>query len=398
MQPAEIRDLIEATREVTYFNTGWTGPSPEPVVARMREVFEREVRNGPASLENLRLSREESDNCRSVVAQLFHAQPDEVMITHGTTEGVHIALFGYPWQPGDELVTCSLEHPALAQSANVIEDKFGVVARRVETPADATEEEQVRLIGDAIGPKTKIVALSHIQYSCGLRMPIAPIAEIAHRAGALVVIDGAQTGGAIDIDARGLGADFYAISGQKWVLGPQGTGAFYAASERIREINPLFNTHALADKRAEMGENAGPPNILQRFRVTSQSTALVAGFGEAIRLLLDVGFDKVEEHGLELASHLRAGIAAIPGCSTTGPLEGSSTSALVSVAIENWAPSQVVEALWDRWRIAARSVNSPPAVRFSCHVFNTPAEIDRVLNAVEALAKETPPVAAAAAH
>src|SRR6478609_9335212 len=129
MQPAEIRDLIQATREVTYFNTGWTGPSPEPVVARMREVFERECANGPASLLNLRLSREENDNARSAVAQLFHAEPDEVMITHGTTEGVHIALFGYPWQAGDELVTCSLEHPALAQSANVIEDKFGVTVR-----------------------------------------------------------------------------------------------------------------------------------------------------------------------------------------------------------------------------------------------------------------------------
>jgi L-cysteine/cystine lyase len=395
MEIAEIRNLIEATREVAYFNTGWTGPSPEPVVARMREVFDRECVAGPASLENLRLSRAENDSTRSAVAELFHADPDEVMITHGTTEGVHIALFGYPWQPGDELVTCSLEHPALAQSANVLEDKFGVVARRVEVPPSASEEEQVRLIGEAIGPRTKFVALSHIQYSCGLRMPIGPIAEIAHRAGALVLIDGAQTGGAIDIDARGIGADFYAISGQKWVLGPQGTGAFYAASEHIREINPLFNSHALADKRAEMSENAGPPNLLQRFRVTSQSTALVAGFGEAIRILQSIGWNTVEERGIDLAGRMRSGFAAIPGCTMTGPLEGGTTSALVSVAVENWAPSQVVEALWDRWRIAARAVNSPPAVRFSNHVFNTENEVDQVLNAVEALAKETPPVAVA---
>src|SRR5205085_5343845 len=113
---------------------------------------------------------------------------------------------GFPWQPGDELVTCFLEHAALAQSANVLEEKFGITARRVEVPPDASEEQQLRMVGDAIGPRTRIVALSHVQYSCGLRMPIAPIAEAAHRAGAPVCIHGAPTRPQLAIDVRALGA------------------------------------------------------------------------------------------------------------------------------------------------------------------------------------------------
>jgi selenocysteine lyase/cysteine desulfurase len=399
MEIGEFRDSIQATREVAYFNTGWAGPSPEPVIARMKEVFDREAAIGPASLEAQRLAREVNEGTRVAVAGLLSAPPDEVMITHGTTEGLHIVLYGFPWQPGDELVTCALEHAALAQSANVLEQKFGIVAKRVEVPPNASEELQLRMVSDAITPRTRIVALSHVQYTCGLRMPIPAIVEAAHRAGALVLVDGAQTGGQLAIEVRDIGADFYSISGQKWALGPQGTGALWIAPEHNRVFEPLFNTHDLADHRPGPAlEGAGPPDPLQRFRVTSQSTALVAGFGEAARLLTAIGMSAVEERANDLAGRLRAGVHAIPGCRVTGPLEGGATCGLVAVAVEGWEPHQVVEALWERWRISIRAVNNPPAVRFSVHVFNTEGEIDEALGALGSLVKDEPPVATAAAH
>src|SRR5687768_964196 len=109
-----LRKSIRATKEVAYFNTGWNGPSPDPVIDAMREVFDRECALGPASLEAQRLGRETNEQTRQALAGLFHAETDEVMLTHGTTEGVHIVLYGLDWQAGDELVTCFLEHPALA--------------------------------------------------------------------------------------------------------------------------------------------------------------------------------------------------------------------------------------------------------------------------------------------
>jgi L-cysteine/cystine lyase len=240
-------------------------------------------------------------------------------------------------------------------------------------------------------PRTRVVALSHVQFSCGLRMPIRAIAEVVHRAGALLLVDGAQGAGQMAVDVHSLEVDFYAISGQKWLLGPQGTGALYVAREHARIVHPLFTTHALADEQAALAEAAGPLHPLQRFRVASQSTGLVAGFGEAVRLMQSLGFDTIEERANELAGRLRAGLAVTAGCTLIGPRGGSAACALVAVSLDGWKPPSVVEALWGRWRIAARAVVFPPAVRFSTHVFNTEAEIDATLEAVGILAKEGPP-------
>ncbi|MPZ50336.1 MAG: aminotransferase class V-fold PLP-dependent enzyme [Dehalococcoidia bacterium] len=395
-----LRQSIAATKDVAYFNTGWAGPSPEPVLARMREVFEREAAAGPASLESLRLARELNEEARVVLAGLFAAEPNEVLITHGTTEGLNIVLHGFNWQPGDELVTCDLEHMALANPPPVLAERHGVSVRRVELPVGASEEEQLRLVTEAITPRMRIVALSHIQFSCGLRMPIKAIADMAHRAGALVLVDGAQTGGQIAIDVREIGADFYAVSGQKWLLGPIGTGALYVAREHARAIEPLFTTHTISDGRVQVAENAGPSSPMQRFRVTAQSPALLAGLIEAARTMQAIDMDVVEARANELASRLRAGLLALPGCALSGPREGPTSCGLVAVTVQGWEPRQVVEALWERWRIAARAVAFPPAVRFSCHVFNTEAEIDKAVGALALLVKDGPPesVEASAAH
>src|SRR5688500_10659836 len=104
-----LRELIPATKQVTYFNTGWAGPSPAPVVERMHQAMLRESATGPASLEGLRIAREANEEAISAGAALFGAEQSEVILTHGTTEGVHVVLHGFNWQPGDELVTCSLE-------------------------------------------------------------------------------------------------------------------------------------------------------------------------------------------------------------------------------------------------------------------------------------------------
>jgi L-cysteine/cystine lyase len=318
------------------------------------------------------------------------------MVTHGTTAGLHIILHGYGWQPGDELVTCDLEHMALANPPPVLAERHGIVAKHVEVPSNASEEEQLALIEAAVTPRTKMVALSHIQFSCGLRMPVKQIADIAHSAGALLLVDGAQTGGQVAIDVRELGADFYAVSGQKWLLGPQGTGALYMAREHQRQIEPLFSTHAIADGRVQLAETAGPPNPMTRFKMTTQGPALTAGLIEAISQLQAIGWEAVESRAGELASRLRAGVLALPGCSLTGPREGPTTCGLVALTVEGWEPRLLVEALWERWRIAARAVAHPAAVRFSCHVFNTEAEVDKALAALATLVREGPPAEAKA--
>jgi selenocysteine lyase/cysteine desulfurase len=133
---------------------------------------------------------------------------------------------------------------------------------------------------------------------------------------------------------------------------------------------------------------------MMRFRIASQSPALTAGFTTAIKLLQDIGMDEVEVHCRELGDRLRQGVTSIPGCGVTGPMSGDATCGLTAVTVEGWEPRQLVDALWERWRIAVRAVNFPPAIRFSTAPFNTEAEVDRALEALKTLASEEPPPAA----
>jgi len=392
MSLTALRDSIRATRDVTYMNTGFTGPSPQPVLDRVREVMEKEASVGPASVEGLQQTRQIGEEARQVVASLLNAEVDEVAVTHGTTEGLNIAIYGLNWQPGDEFVTCNLEHPALATPANVLEER-GVTVKRVEVPANAGSGEALELLSAAMTQKTKMVALSHVQYSCGLKLPARQLIDAAHRVGALIALDGAQTGGQLNIDVKALGVDVYSISGQKWMLGPNATGAVYISARHQRTIAPLFSTHAVADARAMPADGPGGGNPMMRFRIASQSPALTAGFTTAIKLLQDIGLDEVEAHCLALGQRLREGAASIPGCGVTGPSTADASCGLSAVTVEGWEPRQLVDAMWERWRIAVRAVNFPPAIRFSTAPFNTAEEVDKALQALKTLASETPPPA-----
>jgi selenocysteine lyase/cysteine desulfurase len=389
MSLTRLRDSIRATREVIYMNTGFTGPSPKPVLERVREVMEKEATVGPASVEGLAQSRQIGEEAREVVASLLHASPDEVAVTHGTTEGLHVAIYGLKWEPGDEFVTCDLEHPALATPASVLEER-GVTVKRVEITANAGSGEALELLAGALSAKTKMVALSHVQYSCGLKLPAKQIIEAAHRVGALVALDGAQTGGQLTLDVKALDVDFYSISGQKWVLGPNATGALYMHERHQRTIAPIFSTHAVAEARAMPADGPGGGNPLMRFRVASQSPALTAGFTTAIKLLQEIGLEEVEAYTQALGARLREGAASIKGCGVTGPMGDAESCGLTAVTVEGWEPRQLVDALWERWRIAVRAVNFPPAIRFSTAPFNTEAEVDTALEALRTLAGRSP--------
>lgn len=393
MSLTTLRESIPATRDIIYMNTGFTGPSPQPVLDRVHEVMQKEATVGPASVEGLQLRRGIEENARATIASLLKAGEDEVAVTHGTTEGLHVAIYGLDWQPGDEFVTCNLEHPALATPANVLEER-GITVKRVELPADADPDESLKLLSAAMTSKTKLVALSHVQYSCGLKLPAKAIVEAAHDVGALVALDGAQTGGQLDIDVKALDVDFYSISGQKWVLGPNATGALYMKGDLQRSIAPLFTTHAVADARAMPADGPGGGNPMMRFRIASQSPALTAGFTTGIELLQSIGLAEVEAHCQALGDRLRRGVSSIPGCAVTGPISRDASCGLTAVTVEGWEPRQLVDALWERWRVAVRAVNFPPAIRFSTAPFNTEAEVDRALEALKILASEKPPVAA----
>lgn len=367
----ELRATTDATRAMTYMNAGWAGPSPKRVVDRMAEAAKRESADGPAGPGGQAFAHEIEAEARANAAKMLHVSPDDLLLTHGTTEGVNIVIGGLAWEPGDTLVTCNLEHPGIRTPATLAGQRRGVSVTTVELAPNASEEECIASVRAALNGSVKLVALSHITFTTGLRIPAKAIVDAAHEVGALVLYDGAQTAGHIAMDLTEMSVDFYASSGQKWLMGPTGSGAFYAKKEHRDRLTPQFSAPGL-DFREGFG----------LYALASQGVVARAGYAEAVAIHNEIGSEVVESHNFTLATQLRQGLAKIPGVSINGPTSGPTASAITAISAEGWEPPAFAEALWERHRVVTRHVPNPPGARICTAAFNDASDVDSTLAAI----------------
>lgn len=381
MENSQIRDYIPVTNRAIYMNTGWAGPSPTFIQSRISEILESEASMGPGTQAALELGEHLSNEAKNETARLLHAKPEEILLTHSTTEGVNIILYGIGWQTGDEILTCNLEHPALALAAKDLEARHGVVSRVVEVEPQAEESEIIEAVVAGITQKTRLIALSHIQYSCGLVMPVRQITRIAHERDIPVLVDGAQSVGHIAVDLESLRCDYFAFSGQKWLMGPQGTGGLYIRTGSSAPIHPLFLKDGAGDV---LDGNLNPLSL------TSQNPGLIAGFTEAVKLALEHGQRQIELHNMGLANLLREHIATVPDCVLLSPPSGGSSCGLVTIRMEGQTSEDLRSSLEEHFGIIARTVNRPDGVRLSTSFFNTAREIGQIGSALRSLSSSLP--------
>ncbi|MDQ3044172.1 MAG: aminotransferase class V-fold PLP-dependent enzyme, partial [Chloroflexota bacterium] len=221
----QLRAQLPATRNTAYFNAGTNGPLSIAAHEAMGAAAHNELHTGrivPGIYESHAVR---NDRIRTLLAEAFHARPSEFALTRSTTEGLNIALHGLEWQRGDEIITTNLEHPGLMTPLALLAHRYGV-AIRVADIGDG-DGDVTGAIRAALTSRTRVVTLSHLTWSSGAVLPLKSIVELAHEAGALVIVDAAQSAGQIPLNLRDLNVDVYAISGQKWLCGPEGTGALY---------------------------------------------------------------------------------------------------------------------------------------------------------------------------
>ena len=240
----------------------------------------------------------------------------------------------------------------------------------------------------AILPGTRLVSLSHGLWTTGARLPVDRIAAIAHERGALVAIDGAQAVGAIPVAVEDTGADFYAVAGEKWLLGPEGTGALWvapAAVERAAASNVgYFSFESIGlDGVARLHRNA------RRFEASNHHRPSIVGLARTCGWLsMYVGLPWIHARGTALALATAERLAGIPGVELITPRARMAT--LVTFRIRGWSAEAALEELGSRVFAIARTVPSLDAIRISVAFFNTETEIDRFAGAVELLAAHTP--------
>ena len=386
MDVETLRGQIPACQKMIYMNTGWQGPCPVSVVKAVTERLEYESYEGPTTREVYESSKALQLKAREAVARLLNATVDEIALTPNTTEGLNLVLNGLTWQEGDEIITCGLEHSSVLVPSYLLRERYGVQVNVLHLDPAEEHPSILRKVEQAFTPRTRMVFVSHIQYSTGLRMPVEGIRELTRDRGVLLLLDAAQGAGHVALDMRQIDCEFYSIPGQKWLLGPAGTGALYIRQDMIPQVRSSKGSFGTALSHDSQGGFEPNVQFINKLGVTTSSVPLWAGFVEAIRLTLELGAREVEDRILALAATLKGELSQIAGVSILSPLEGPGCSGLVSFAMEGMETEDVVSHLWDDYRVVTRSVAYPPGVRLSVCSFNTEAEIGEVARALRELA------------
>jgi cysteine desulfurase / selenocysteine lyase len=308
----EFRREMPAAVEWAYFDHAAVAPIPRPTADAMTRWADEAAEFGGAIWPKWKSVRE---SLRSQAAQFVGAELDEMALVRSTTEGINLVAEGFPWQPGDNVVTLADEFPSnLYPWMN--QGRRGVETRRV-----ATDDGRVDLnrLADACDNRTRIVSISWIGYASGWRNDLTSVAEIAHRHGALFFLDAIQGLGAFPLDVRRTPIDFFAADGHKWLLGPEGAGLFYIRREHLERIHPIgvgwnsvaqasdFSHIELKFKDSAARFEGGSSNMVG-FTGLASSIELLgrldgAAIGRRIVAMTDLACSRLADAGARIASH-----------------------------------------------------------------------------------------------
>jgi L-cysteine/cystine lyase len=371
-----VRSGMPAARHAVYLNAGTWGPLPTRAADAMRariDVVESRGRIGSSGYAEFSRIREAA---RAALAESMSSDPERIALTHSTSGGMNLVLGGLAFAPGDEIVTTDNEHAGLLEPLAALTRRSGVVVRVAEAlhgsdPLDA--------VSSLIGPRTRLVALSHALWANGRVLPLAAISEAAHAAGAPVLVDGAQGVGAIDVDPAALGVDAYAGPGQKWLCGPNGVGFLWVAEgfeERFEVAAPSYYTR---DFRSE-GQPFWPG--ARRHDGASLSTAGLAGVTAAVEFRRElVGWSEGAAEMAGVRARCVALLSEVPGVTLQAETEGAAP--LVSFTVAGKTAEQVVEEL-EKAAVLARTLPGLDWVRVSLGYWVSDGDLERLAAALRA--------------
>ena len=361
-----------ATNDCAYLNTGSSGPPPDYVLEAMMEADE--LCSGPAYLEGFGLfvhQAEMNSRAREAAARLVGA--DDVALTQNTTHGMNLGVGSIDWREGDEVVSVTTEHPGCLVPLHNLKSRFGVEVNLVSPPVTPEKIEA------SLTPRTRLVALSHVDWTNGEALPLREICAVARQREVLTLVDGAQSVGNIPVDVPATGADMYAFTGHKWVLGPEGIGAFYAR-QGLLLYSPNVGLMSLPDPaNFDIEGGYGLRSDARRFEASTMSPALAGGLAaaaDAVYRRSGAWFEEIQHH----ADVLMDLLSELPRVTIRSPRPAQ--SGLVSFEIEGVAAEDAVERLLEQGFILRYLPDPNPYLRASTHLFNTEEELEALAKTV----------------
>lgn len=323
--------------------------------------------------------REVMEETRASAAGLLHCSPDELAITHNTTEGFNVLAHGLPLEDGDEVLFSSLNHPGASVAWRGVAQRRGYNVRDFAFPIERmpslTVDEVVELHAGAVGPNTRVLVLPHVDNMVGMRHPLSEIARAVRERGVdFVVVDGAQSAGMIPVDLGSSGVDAYSMSPHKWIQSPKGLGLFWVSSD-LRERLPRMWYRTPGDRIRQSARKYED--------YSTRAWPAVVALGDALDFQASIGEGEKQRRYARLWQQIYDRTQSDDRLSWRSPTDSVLRSVLMAVESTGARASGLVAPLLDDHGVVVRGF-APPlnAIRLSPNVATTAAELDTALDAI----------------
>jgi len=379
-------------KPLVYLDNGASAQKPQAVIDAVTHAYSMEYSNVHRGLHFLsNIATEKYETVRATVARFLNAaSPDEIVMNSGTTEGINMVAYGWAMprlQAGDEIVLSVMEHHANIVPWHFLRERQGVVLKWVEVDASGALDPQK--VADAIGPKTKLVAITHLSNVLGTVVDVKAITGAAHAVGVPVLVDGSQGAVHMPVDVQDIGCDFYAVTGHK-LYGPTGSGAIYVKLDRMAEMRPFMGGGDMIKEvtRDTVCYNTPP----MKFEAGTPGIVQTIGFGVALDYLMNLGWPDIVRHEAELRDDAQTRLGGLNWLNIQGNAPGK--GAIFSFTLNGGAHPHDISTVLDKKGVAVRAghhcaqplmnfLGETATCRASFALYNTRAEVDVLVDALE---------------
>ncbi|MEM9250119.1 MAG: cysteine desulfurase [Pseudomonadota bacterium] len=379
-------------KPLTYLDNGASAQKPQAVIHAITKAYAEEYSNVHRGLHTLsNIATENYEAVRGKIARfLGAADENEIVFTTGTTEGINLVAYGWAMprlEAGDEIILSVMEHHANIVPWHFLRERQGVVLRWIEPELDGSLDPEKVLA--AIGPRTKLIAVTHMSNVLGTIVDVKAIAHGARALGVATMVDGSQSAVHMPVDVADIGADFYAITGHK-LYGPSGSGAIHIRPERMAEMRPFLGGGDMIREvhRDEVIYNdppmkfeAGTPGIVQQI-----------GLGAALDYMMALGMDNIAAHEAGLRDYAHTRLHGLNWLNVQGNAPGK--GAIFSFTMNGSAHPHDLSTVLDKRGVAVRAgqhctgplmdhLGLAGTCRASFGLYNTVDEVDTLVDALE---------------
>ena len=375
-----VKEQYTVSPNLLNLNSG--GVSPQPKVVQDAHIRFYQFSNEAPSYYMWRTLDEGREGLRGKLAELAGCDAEELAINRNATEGLNTVIFGLNLKAGDEVIGTKQDYPNMINAWRQRASREGIVYTQLsfKYPIE-NDEEIVSAFEKAITPKTKIFHITHMVNWVGQIMPVKKLCALAKKHNIETIVDGAHSFGLMDFAIPDLGCDYFGASLHKFLSAPIGSGMLWIKKEKIEKIWPLV-----------CNDNPKGPDIRKFETLGTRSFPIEQGIGEAINFHTAIGSKRKEERIRYLKNYWASRVKEIPKVKINTSLKDAFSCAICGVSVDGMTPGELDSALFTNYKIHTVGIvwDNVSCVRITPHVYTRIQDLDKLVNAIESIAKKSP--------